>query len=524
MPFGLANDPWTFPRMMGAVLRGLTWQTCLVYLDDVIIFRKGDVTQHVVELATVLERLARAGLSLKAKKCTFAAERLEYLGHELGDDGVRPMKSLIKSVKKFPVPQDADAVKRFVHMAGYYRRFVPEFASRAAPMTNLLRKVVEWRWGESQQSAFEELKKALTERPLLAYPDFTRPFRLVTNASAVGLGAALMQDQLECAADIWTVKLFRPYLYGQDPTVHGPFGTQVADDVHDVECEVAQVGIAVTGIRLRSEVSARSRQRGRQRTVAGTGERSDRDGTERRGHSSEPRREEVQRSQGDLQRDAAGGAQRENASETAGNADQLTDAVVRREQRRDKAVQKLRRKGKFGARTNVEVNGVVYIEEVDGEKRVVLPTALWAIALRESHDSVYACHVRVPQTLAIIAVSYWWPDMGVHVPRLVQSCRDCGSRKAKVKEVIPPLRSQGVGEPGDIWAIDVAGPLPVTPEDNRYVVAAVDYATRYAVEEALIIKASVGFGVKSTLFIFGTEAAAIRLLVNHSNPSQYLIG
>ncbi|OWZ06249.1 Gag-pol fusion protein [Phytophthora megakarya] len=240
MPFGLANAPGTFQRMMNAVLRGLTWQTCLVYLDDVIIFTKGDVAQHVVELATVLERLSQAGLSLKAKKCTFAATKLQYLGHELDAEGVRPMESLVRSVVEFPMSTDSAEVKRFVHMAGYYRRFVPDFASRASVMTKLLRKGVVWRWGQSQQTAFEDLKRALTDRPLLAYPDFRKPFRLITDASKTGLGATLTQDQgqgeqpiayasrvnsetvskysitdLECAAVIWAVKLFRPYLYGR---------------------------------------------------------------------------------------------------------------------------------------------------------------------------------------------------------------------------------------------------------------------------------------------------------------------
>ncbi|POM77926.1 LOW QUALITY PROTEIN: Hypothetical protein PHPALM_4615 [Phytophthora palmivora] len=192
MPFGLANAPGTFQRMMGA---GLTWQTCLVYLDDVIVFTKGSVARHVVELAMVLERLSQAGLSLKAKKCTFAAERLEYLGHELDRNGVRPMRSLVQSVENFPEPTDVVAVKRFVHMARYYRRFVPKFASRAAPLTKLLRKGVEWRWGVEQQTAFQELKETLTRRPVLVYPDFTKPFRLVIVASQVGLGATLTQGQ-----------------------------------------------------------------------------------------------------------------------------------------------------------------------------------------------------------------------------------------------------------------------------------------------------------------------------------------
>jgi hypothetical protein len=240
MPFGLANAPSTFQRMMDAVLRGLTWQVCLVYLDDVIVFTKGDVGRNVVELAAVLERLSSAGLSLKAKKCTFAASKLEYLGHELDEKGLRPMESLVSSVREFPVPTDAVEVKRFVHMAGYYRRFVPNFGSKAAPLTRLLRNDAVWRWAEPQQEVFECLKAALTERPVLAYPDFTKPFKLVTDASQTGLGAALTQDQgrgeqpvayaskvnshtvarysitdLECAAVVWAVKLFWPYLYGQ---------------------------------------------------------------------------------------------------------------------------------------------------------------------------------------------------------------------------------------------------------------------------------------------------------------------
>jgi hypothetical protein len=240
MPFGLANAPGTFQRMMDAVLRGLTWQCCLVYLDDVISFTKGGVTRHVIELAAVLERLSKAGLSLKAAKRSFGTTRLEYLGHELDADGIRPMASLVRSVREFPVPEDDKAVKRFVHLAGFYRRFIPNFGSKAAPMTMLLRKGSTWKWGEKQQTAFEGLKKELTERPLLVYPDFEKPFKLVTDASIVGLGAALMQDQgkgdqpiayaskvnsptvakygitdLECAAVVWAIKLFRPYLYGR---------------------------------------------------------------------------------------------------------------------------------------------------------------------------------------------------------------------------------------------------------------------------------------------------------------------
>lgn len=164
MPFGLANAPGTFQRMMDAVLRCLAWIRCLVYLDDVIVFSNGTVSRHIVELTVVLDRLAQAGLSLKSKKCSFAMERLEYLGYELDAEGIRPMTTLVESVRKFPVPQDAVEVRRFVHLVGYYRRFVPNFGTKAAPMTKLLRNKVDWQWGPEQQAAFDQLKDELTKR------------------------------------------------------------------------------------------------------------------------------------------------------------------------------------------------------------------------------------------------------------------------------------------------------------------------------------------------------------------------
>jgi len=164
-----------------------------VYLDDIIVFTKGGIGRHVVELAVVFERLAAAGLSLKSKKCAFATTTLEYLGHELSPDEIRPLDRLVTAVRGFPIPTDAVGVKRFVHSAGYYRRFVEGFGSLMAPMTRLLRKTAQWQWTEDQQVAFERVKRVLTEKPLLIYPDFAQPFTVVTDASVTCLGACLMQ-------------------------------------------------------------------------------------------------------------------------------------------------------------------------------------------------------------------------------------------------------------------------------------------------------------------------------------------
>lgn len=192
MPFGLMNAPGTFQRMMNLVLRGLS---CLVYLDDIIVFLKGSIEQYIIEMAMALERLRVARLSVNVKKCEFATKNIQYLGHDLSPKGIRPMASLVQAVADFPVPTDAVEVKRFVHLAGYYRRFVPGFGSLVAPMTKLLQAKTLWPWNRERQKAFERVKIMLIERPILIYPDFRAPFVLETDASAVGLGACLMHDQ-----------------------------------------------------------------------------------------------------------------------------------------------------------------------------------------------------------------------------------------------------------------------------------------------------------------------------------------
>ncbi|KAE8889975.1 hypothetical protein PF005_g20423 [Phytophthora fragariae] len=434
MHFGLANAPETFQRMMNATLRGLTWQSRLVYLDDVILFSKGGMERHVVELAAVMERLANAGFSLKASKCSFATERLGYLGHELDADGVRPMPSFVHSVQEFPVPTGVTELKRFVHRASYYRRFVPDFARKGAPMTKLLRKGVVWRWSEPQQQAIECLKEALTSRPLLVYPDFSRPFKLVNDASKVGLGAAHTGSRagrtarglrikinsptvakysitdLECAAAVWAVKLFRPYLYGRKfelVTDHAALkwlmtSKDLTGRLHRWSLQLQEYNFEVVYRPGASNVVVDALSRAPVRAVIG----------------------------------------REEEAPPAGGEGQLTDETICQEQTSDRVVKNLRRKGKHGSKAVVVENEIVYIVLQDGSKRVVLPPALWASALRESHDSVYSSHLRTPQTYARIAATYWWPDMNDHVRRWVQACRDCGSRKAKARQIIPPLRSQ----------------------------------------------------------------------------------
>ncbi|GMF47516.1 unnamed protein product [Phytophthora fragariaefolia] len=477
------NALGTFQRMMDAVIRGLTWKSCLVYLDDVIIFSGGEVSRHVVELAVVMDRLAAAGLSLKPKKCSFAMERLEYLGHELDAEGIRPLEKLVDSVRRFSVPRDPEEVRRFVHLAGYYRCFVPHFGTKAAPMTTLLRKKTDWCWGDKQQTAFEQLKAELTERPLFIYPDFLKPLKLVTDASArfelvtdhSALTYLVRSKDLTGRLHRWELQL-QEY----DFVIHYRAGSTnvVADALSRAPVRVLATGRRPEG----SSSSDRIRSMSEVESAVTAGD-------------EQPAPQSAARAAG-------------RASVGIGDPEtgQLTDAEIQERQQEDKFVQKLKRGKSYQGRKVVEDGGVIYLLGEDGARRVVLPSCLRAKALREAHDSIYAGHLRTPQTIARVSRTYWWPGLMEQVKYWVRSCRDCGTRKTRPTAVIPPLRSQGIGDVGDRWALDVAGPLPVTANGNRYVIAAVDYASRYAVAVATPAHTATDIGkflLERVVMVFG---------------------
>ena len=192
MPFGLTNAPATFQRLMAKVLSGLTYEQCLVYMDDVIVF-SADFESHLKHLRAVFERIADAGLKMKPSKCSFGQERVDYLGHVVSSEGVRVQSQKVAAVQRFPEPKTLTELRSFLSLAGYYRRFIPHFSGIASPLTNLLKKGQEFLWTTECQSSFAALKEKLTNAPVLAYPRADSPFILATDASGTALGAVLSQ-------------------------------------------------------------------------------------------------------------------------------------------------------------------------------------------------------------------------------------------------------------------------------------------------------------------------------------------
>ena len=245
MPFGLVNAPATFQRLVELVLAGLARSSCLVYLDDVLVIGS-TLEEHNQNLEKVLERIRQAGLRLKLKNCKFARTSVVYLGHVVTEDGIKTNPQKIEAVRAYPVPSNAKALRSFLGLASYYRRFVPGFSKVAGPLHALTKKDALFIWGPDCRTSFETLKQLLTASPVLAVPDFSRRFLLETDASGAGLGAVLAQEQsdgtkrpiayasrsllkheknygineLEGLGVVWAVKHFRPYLYGNPCVVY----------------------------------------------------------------------------------------------------------------------------------------------------------------------------------------------------------------------------------------------------------------------------------------------------------------
>jgi transposase InsO family protein len=207
MPFGLANAPATWQKLMTRVFREDIMNILLVYLDDIIIFSRS-FEEHIHRLDKALCQLSKHGLKLRADKCILLRSEVRFLGHIISADGVQTDPEKVRIVKEWPIPPSLKDLRKFLGFTSYYRRFVPHYAKVAAPLHQLVGRLagrgrkkhrkdvlLGKEWGEVHMSAFEELRERLTSTPVLGYADFRLPFVVETDASHQGLGAILSQIQ-----------------------------------------------------------------------------------------------------------------------------------------------------------------------------------------------------------------------------------------------------------------------------------------------------------------------------------------
>ncbi|KAL2081694.1 hypothetical protein ACEWY4_023547 [Coilia grayii] len=185
MPVGLQGAPASFQRLMDRVLRG-THQFAAAYLDDVCIW-SNSWEEHCRHLRQVLNRIREAGLTINPGKCALAKQEVHYLGYVIGGGVIRPQVEKVDAIQSCAPPTTKRKVRAFLGLVGWYRRFIPDFSARSSPLSEL--------WTEQCEAAFQDLKGAVCSDSVLLSPDFHKPFIVQTDASGVGLGAVLLQEE-----------------------------------------------------------------------------------------------------------------------------------------------------------------------------------------------------------------------------------------------------------------------------------------------------------------------------------------
>jgi hypothetical protein len=192
MPFGLVNAPATFQAHMNKVLAGLVDITCVVYLDDILIY-SADQELHRYHVAEVLKRLRQYSLYAKPSKCVFAAQEVDFLGYIIRYDGVAMEPDRVQSIIEWPEPASVRDIQVFLGFANYYRRFITGYARIARPLTDLLVQSGPFILSKEARAAFEQLKQSFTVAPVLQHYDVNRLVRVETDASGFAISGILSQ-------------------------------------------------------------------------------------------------------------------------------------------------------------------------------------------------------------------------------------------------------------------------------------------------------------------------------------------
>ena len=511
MPFGLCNAPSTFQRLMERVLQGLHWSSCLVYLDDIIIYSK-TIGEHLTRLAEVFLRLREAKLKIKPSKCHLLRKSIHYLGHVVSRNGVETDPTKIKCIVQWPAPSNTKELKQFLGMCSYYRRFVRSFAKIAAPLHRLSEKGNAWLWTDECQQAFDTLKHQLVSAPILSLPNFSHDFILDIDASGNGLGAVLSQaidgneqvvaygsraltkaERKYCAtrrellALVWGVRHFRPYLYGRKFIVRTDHNSlRWLHNFRDPEGQVAR------WLEILSEYSF--------------------DVVHRPGlqHSNADALSRLPCNQCGLHEEVKDGEQEPGIKEvtmisTIG-MQAWTPEEIQSLQAGDVALNQFSHwlsvnsvPSTFpkGAHSHLQTlwtqrqylllkDGILYRkwEDVPGRglnKRLqlVLPKEMAAEILSKLHNSSTAGHLGVRKTLEKVQSRFYLVRQRQDVAEWCKACPVCASRKSGPRKVRAPMQLEFATRPLQRIAMDILGPLPCTERGNRYILVVGDYFTKW---------------------------------------------
>ena len=490
MPFGLKNAPATFQRLMETVLGDLRGRNCLVYLDDIIIY-SSSVAEHLQDIQSVFDRLKAAGLTLNLKKCRFCLPELKFLGHVVNAEGIHADPAKVAAVQEFPIPTSLKAVQRFLGMAGWYHRFVPDFSKVAEPLNHLKKKGVKFQWTPACQGAFEALKNSLITPLVLGHPNLNAHFIVYTDASQTGLGAVLAQQtglgteevlayasrtlnsaernysttERECLAVVWALEKWSYYLEAKIFTVvtdHAALQWVLASGKTNSR-------LIRWSIRLQKFDFIIEYRKGKLNVVP----------------DALSRITETANVCPPL-------CSTYTTAKCLDDSFPLDDESVWRAQQKDAAIMAIHKslseedsKSRFNDKYSI-IQDKVYRKTPRGDGihsthyRVFIPSTLCDQIIQAYHANPMSGHLGVFKTYRRLQEVVYWPGMWVDTRKFVQQCEVCQKYKPDIGRPAGKMQQTVVNHPNEMLGIDLMGPFPPSRGTrNEFLLVVVDYYTHW---------------------------------------------
>uniref|UniRef100_A0A0X3PXJ8 Transposon Ty3-I Gag-Pol polyprotein n=1 Tax=Schistocephalus solidus TaxID=70667 RepID=A0A0X3PXJ8_SCHSO len=500
MPFGLANAPSTFQRLMNQVLSQLIPNTCLVYMDDIIVLGK-DFNNHLENLRSVFESLRQAGLTLKPSKCIFIKPRVKFLGHIVSAKGIETDDEKIRQIRDWPTPTDVSEVRSFLGLASYYRRFIKDYAHIASPLHKLTQKDVKFKWAADCATSFQTLKDKLCSSPILVFPNISSDagkFVLDTDASDNAIGAVLSQQQpdgterviqyLSCSltkaerrycvtrkemlALTYFVEECRPYLLYRPFIVRTDHSSLTwLRNFKNPEGQVARWQEKLAEYEFEC-VFRPGRQHGNSDALSRKPYRP---------HGECPSCTDVTISAVALQTDQCllwAAAQRDDPhispiySRKVSNARPLSKSELAGYSYETRCLHSLWDK------LFIE-NGVLFYRDSEQyPKRVVLPLSMVDEVVERMHAELG--HSGIHKTEWALRRRYFWPNQKRDIQDVIRSCEFCLASKSPNQALKAPLQPIKTGYPNERVGVDLVGPIAPSAKGNKFILVMVDFFTKMA--------------------------------------------
>lgn len=518
-PQGVKSMPSTFTKLTDLIFQGLKWRIVNVFADDILIFsRTFDDHLHHIEL--ILDRIISAGLKLKLEKCVWAQFEVEYLGHLINREGIKPSPGKVDTILSWPTPTSPKKVHSFVSLCSYYRRFVHHFSSITAPLAELSHTKGKFKWTPECEEVFKLMKTLLTTAPILVYPDFSKPFYISTDASNVGLGAILFQyddnnyervisyasrsllpaeknysaTHKEGLGVIWaTTKKFHPYVYGRKfyiitdhkPLVHLFKVKDCTGRLYRWSIKLQEYDYEIIYKPGRSHVNVDALSRIPEDNISAAILAFDYDYINYLHYAPS-----LTISSLELNDLPPGPSTQEYAPDWNFSLDllleQTNDAIIHPIIEAISTTQGRTSSSYSDYYIHPQTSLLMHLyypntsrRRTDAFHQVVVPVSLQKYIIRAYHDHPLGGHMSPERTYEKILHKYYWPTLRTDIFHYVQSCEVCSRGKTPRRRPPLPVGMQPpVSAPFQRLSMDFLE-VSITPRKNRYVLVIIDAFSRW---------------------------------------------